>query len=160
MKLSTCKGEFEGTPTECSAWMEMMQPSMVAVVVGDIEATVDENTLDMRDYDGAVDENGCWRDGPFLRRLLFATEVEAREAGPQVVHFHEGLAVRVTDGAMAELAREVYGASDEEGVLQAGQMLALFPWGDPCWHTTTFLRTALGYVGEVFSPCDDEGEQT
>jgi hypothetical protein len=156
MKLSTCKGEFEGSVVECSEWLEHMQPSMVAVVVGEIEATVDEHTLDARDYDGVIDENGCWRHGPFLRRLLLATEEEAREAGPQVVEFHPGLAVRVTDGRAADLAREVYAASDEVGTIQAEQMLALFPWGDPRWHTTTFLLTALSYVGEVFSPYEED----
>jgi hypothetical protein len=149
MKLSTCKGEFEGTVHECSAWLESVQPSFVAVVVGGFEVTPDGLA------EGSCDESGFWTDGVVLRQLLLDTESEAAWAGPQVVEFHPGLAVRVDDGGAVELAREVYAASDEGGTIQADQMLELFPWGDPRWHTATSLRDALGYVGKVFTPCEE-----
>jgi hypothetical protein len=126
-----------------------MQPLLVAVVVGEFEVTLDEP-----DDSLALDETGAWLHGEALQALLLDTEADARAEGPQVVEFHPGLAVRVDDGGAADLAREVYAASDEGGTIQADQMLELFPWGDPRWHTATSLRTALGYVGEVFSPCD------
>jgi hypothetical protein len=33
MKLTTCKGAFSGTITECAAWLEKMQPAYASVEV-------------------------------------------------------------------------------------------------------------------------------
>jgi hypothetical protein len=76
MKLSTCKGEHEGTVVECAAWLEYYQPTFVSVVVGGHEASVDP------DDDGvggraANDDDGNWVSGPGLRAALRAAHAQA-----------------------------------------------------------------------------------
>jgi hypothetical protein len=73
MKLSTCKGDFVGSVRECSAWLQNMQPSMVAVVVGSAEVALDESPDSL-----ALDETGAWFHGKALQALLREAEMDAR----------------------------------------------------------------------------------
>jgi hypothetical protein len=46
-----------------------------------------------------------------------------------------------------ETLDEIWDAADDEGTIQAADMLALFPHGDPRWHTTCSMRIAMSHLG-------------
>ena len=64
MKLTTCKGTFIGTVTECAAWLEMMQPATVSVEVEFNNETASVEVPTPRGMDSG------WQSGRTLREAL------------------------------------------------------------------------------------------
>ena len=78
MKLTTCKGTYNGTITECAAWLEMMQPATVSVEVEFNNKTANAEVLTPRGMKFG------WQSGRTLREALRAAWVEASiECGDQ-----------------------------------------------------------------------------
>lgn len=78
MKLTTCKGTFIGTVTECAAWLEMMQPATVSV---EVELNDDTAEVEVETPDGM--ESG-WENTKALRVAIRAAWVQASiECGAQ-----------------------------------------------------------------------------
>ena len=78
MKLTTCKGTYSGTITECAAWLEMMQPGTVSVEVEFNDKTSEVEVLTPRSM-----ESG-WQNTRRLRDAIRAACVEASlECGDQ-----------------------------------------------------------------------------
>lgn len=78
MKLTTCKGTFIGTVTECAAWLETMQPSTVSV---EVEFNNETAEVEVETPDGM--ESG-WESTKALREALREAFVQASiECGAQ-----------------------------------------------------------------------------
>lgn len=71
MKLTTCKGTYNGTVTECAAWLEMMQPATVSVEVEHNNETASVEVLTPRGM-----ESG-WQNTRRLRDAIREAWVQA-----------------------------------------------------------------------------------
>jgi hypothetical protein len=78
MKLTTCKGTYNGTVTQCAAWLEMMQPATVSV---EVELNNETADVEVETPDGM--ECG-WENTQALRAAIRAAWVQASiECGGQ-----------------------------------------------------------------------------